>query len=503
MAGGTGTQACTRAVPGADNAFTKRERTGMSDPSMHSSHPESAWREVARAPVQKRTAADRLTDFLEIYGSLDEESAREQASRCVQCPDPPCVTACPFGNLIPEWLALTAEGHFLEAAAILHGTSPLAEICLRVCPADKLCEGNCILNGKAEPVSVWAIEQFLNEYAVAHDDCESVIAPLNGLRVAVLGSGPGGLTCAEILSRRGYGVTVFDWRLVPGGLLVSGTPAFRVEKTIVKRRVEILERRGVTFRLGVPLATALHEAREHERFHAVFLGFGARKARELSIPGSDLHGVAQALSFLVQSDGQVAPGTPRINVTDQRVVVIGGGDMAMDCLRTALRTGAREVTCVYRRDEANLPCASGEYQNACEEGVQFVFLASPTAFLGNDHGRVTGLRLLRTRLGEPEADGRPGFTICPGTGFDLITDWIFLALGFDPEPLPRETLFASLATNPHQGVQVDDNQMTSVRGVFAGGDLVRGPSTVLQVVRDARKAAEGIHRFLGHGSEVP
>jgi glutamate synthase (NADPH) small chain len=475
----------------------------MSDSSMHSSHPESAWREVARAPVRKRTAVDRLADFLEIYGALDEQGAREQASRCIQCPDPSCVTACPFGNLIPEWLALTAEGHFLEAAAILHGTSPLAEICLRVCPADRLCEGSCILNGKAEPVSVWAIEQFLNEYASAHGENEGVIAPTNGLRVAVLGSGPGGLTCADILSRRGYAVTVFDWRLVPGGLLVSGTPAFRVEKTIVKRRIEILERRGVTFRLGVPLTTALHQARESDQFDAMFLGFGARKARELYIPGRELHGVAQALSFLVQTDGEVAPGTPRIHVTDQRVVVVGGGDMAMDCLRTALRTGAREVTCVYRRDQASLPCAPGEYENACEEGVRFVFLASPTAVLGNAHGQVTGLRLLRTRLGEPDADGRPSFTIFPGTDFDIMADWIFLALGFDPEPLPGETLFASLATNPQAGIQIDDHQMTSLPGVFAGGDLVRGPSTVLQVVRDARKAAEGIHRFLGRGSHAP
>lgn len=482
--------------------FTERDGSDMSDLSMHSSHPESAWREVPRAPVQKRTAADRLADFLEIYGALDEESARAQASRCIQCPDPSCVTACPFGNLIPEWLALTAEGHFLEAAAILHGTSPLAEICLRVCPADRLCEGSCILNGKAEPVSVWAIEQFLNEYAVAHGGSEGVMAPNNGLRVAVLGSGPGGLTCADILSRRGYSVTVFDWRLVPGGLLVSGTPTFRVEKTIVKRRIEILERRGVIFRLGVPLTTALHQAGDRDQFDAIFLGFGARKARELSIPGHELHGVAQALSFLVQTDGEVASGTPRIRVTGQRVVVIGGGDMAMDCLRTALRSGARAVTCVYRRDEASLPCAPGEYRNACEEGVQFIFLASPTTILGDDQGQVTGLRLLRTRLGEPDADGRPGFSICPGTDFDLKAGWVFFALGFDPEPLPRENLFTSLATSPQQGIQVDANQMTSVRGVFAGGDLVRGPSTVLQVVRDARRAAEGIHRFLGQKSGI-
>jgi glutamate synthase (NADPH) small chain len=487
---------------GRHEIFSPLDRIGMSDSSAHTSNPKSAWREVARAPVQKRSAADRLADFLEIYGPLDEQSAREQASRCVQCPDPSCVTACPFGNLIPEWLALTAEGHFLEAGAILHSTSPLPEICSRICPADRLCEGRCILNGKAEPVSIWAIEQFLNEYAFAHGEAEGAVAPANGLRVAVLGSGPGGLTCADILSRRGYNVTVFDWRLVPGGLLVSGTPAFRVEKSIVKRRLEILQRRGVTFRLGVPLGTALEQARQRDQFHAVFLGFGARKARELCVPGHDLHGVAQALSFLVQADAEPTPDAPRIEVADRRVIVIGGGDMAMDCLRTALRAGAREVTCIYRRDEASLPCGPGEYDNAREEGARFVFMASPIGIVGNDAHQVTGVRLLRTQLGEPGPDDRPTFSTCPGTEFGVAADWVFLALGFDPEPLPRDHAFGSLATHPHGGVQVDDHQMTSLRGVFAGGDIVRGPSTVLQVVRDARKAAEGIHRFLDPAGAV-
>lgn len=247
--------------------------------------PRFAWHEVPRAELQKRSVADRLADFLEIYGHYDENTAREQAMRCVQCPDPACVSACPLGNKIPEWLALTAEGHFSEAAALLHSTSELSEIAARLCPADRTCEAVCILEGKAEPVSIWAIEQFLDQYAVTHREIESPASPPNGFRIAVIGAGPGGLTCAEVLSRRGFAVTVFDWRLVPGGLLVSGTPAFRLERSIVERRIELLRNRGVVFQLGAQMGKDFTYAQLRQDFAAVFLGFGARRPRELAVPG--------------------------------------------------------------------------------------------------------------------------------------------------------------------------------------------------------------------------
>jgi glutamate synthase (NADPH/NADH) small chain len=468
----------------------------MSETVPHSINPKSAWREVARVGLHKRSTAERLADFLEIYGPYDEETARAQASRCVQCPDPLCVTGCPLGNRISEWLALTAEGKFSEAAAILYSTSSLPEIASRVCPSDRMCESRCILQGKAEPVSIWAIEQFLTEYAFVHGEAQAPVAAPNGWRVAVIGAGPGGLTCADVLSRLGYAVTVFDWRLVPGGILVSGTPGFRLEPSVVKRRVAMLEARGVVFHLGAHVEEDLHFARLHDSFDAVFLGFGARKARDLDLPGRDLRGVSLALSYLLQQDGGGAGGAPAFEVAGRRVVVIGGGDMAVGCLRVALRSGAREAIGVYRREEADMPCIHSEYECAVEEGARFEFLAAPVALVGNDDGAVTAVRCLRTVQGAEDANRRRSVQMQPGTEFEIPADRVFLAVGFDPSPLPAENPFGSMDRTADGALQVDHNQMTSTPGLFAGGDLVRGPSSVLQVVQDARKAAEGIDRYL-------
>ena len=468
----------------------------MSDANQRVAEPQYRWRELPREHLPRRSATERLADFLEVYGPYDEQTAREQASRCIQCPEPSCVTGCPLSQRIPEWLGLTAEGHFLEAAAILHATSSLPEVCARVCPSDRLCEGMCILNGKAEPVSIWAIEQFLNEYAFAHGEVERPGAPPNGWRVAVIGSGPGGLASADLLSTRGYAVTVLDWRPQPGGLLVSGTPSFRLERSIVNRRIELLQRRGVVFRLGVPLQEDATLPQPHGGYDAIYLAFGARKARELKVPGSDLKGIAQALSFLVQNETGVAHDLPPIEVHGKRVAVLGGGDLAMDCLRTALRSGAREAVCVYRREADDLPCVRAEYENAVEEGAQFLFRATPVAVFGNDRGEVTGLRLIRTELGAADATGRRTFAVLQGTEYDISADRVFLALGFEPLPLPGESPFGSLARDERGGLRVDDRQMTSTPGIFAGGDLVRGPSTVLDTVRDARRAVQGIQDYL-------
>lgn len=456
----------------------------------------SAWRDVTRAEVHKRSAVERVADFLEIHGPYDETTAREQASRCVQCPEPLCVSGCPLSNRIPEWLALTAEGQFLEAAALLHSTSTLTEICARVCPSDTSCEGLCVLGGKTEPVSIWAIEQFLNQYALDHEDAEPLSAAPNGFRVAIIGSGPGGLACADVLSRRGYAVTIFDWRLVPGGLLVNGVPSFRLDRSVVNRRIEILKRRGVMFQMGVKLGEDQTHREALSHFDAVYLAFGARKARELVLPGHDLKGVAQALSFLVQSCTEPGTDTHRIDVKDRRVVVIGGGDMAVDCLRMALRVGAAGALGVYRRDEAQMTCGHADYRNAVEEGVRFEFLAAPTAVLGTKRHGVKSLQLVRTELGEPGPDGRRCFAIRPGTEFEVPADVVLTALGFESVPLPAESLFGELPREPAGSLSVDADLMTRQRGVFAGGELVRGPLPILEVVRDARRAAEGIDRYL-------
>ncbi len=275
-----------------------------------------------------------------------------------------------------------------------------------MCPTDRLCEGSCILNGVSEPVPIGALEQFLAEYAFAHGHVDASTPPPNGRRVAVVGSGPGGLACADELAKRGYAVTVFDSALVPGGLLVNGTPAFKVERSIVQRRIEILQKRGVVFRLGVKLEENVSFGQLREEFDAVFLGFDSRKARPLDIPGADLQGVIQALPFILQKTTPVPLELPAIEVAGKRVVVLGAGDTAMDCLRTAIRYGAREAVCVYRRDEADMPCSRHEYENAREEGARFVFQAAPVAVLGNEQRQVTGLRLVRTELGLTDPSGR-------------------------------------------------------------------------------------------------
>src|SRR5208282_890919 len=427
-----------------------------------------AWRELAHKGLPKRSASERVADFLEIYGLYDEATAREQASRCIQCPNPTCVTGCPLCNPIPQWMLLTAEGRFLEAAALLGTATNMAEICARVCPTDRLCEGSCLLNGVSEPVSIGAIEQFLAEYAFAHGQGDASTAPPNGQRVAVVGSGPGGLACGDDLARRGYAVTIFDSALVPGGLLVNGTPAFKVERSIVQRRIEILQKRGVTFRLGVKLEENLSFGELRSGFDAVFLGFDSRKARPLEIPGAELQGVIQALPFILQKTTPVPLELPPIEVAGKRVFVVGAGDTAMDCLRTAIRCRARDAVCVYRRDEADMPCTFQEYENAREEGARFVFQAAPVAVLGNEQGQVTGLRLVRTELGLMESIGPRPFLVRPGSEFETPADLIILALGFDPLPCPHSGDFGDLAVNEWGGIIVDSNQMTTIPGVFAG-----------------------------------
>ena len=466
---------------------------------MQHRNPKYAWRELAQQGPPKRSASERAADFLEIYGLYDEATAREQASRCIQCPNPSCVTGCPLCNPIPQWMLLTAEGRFLEAAAVLGSVTNLAEICTRVCPTDRLCEGSCILNGVSEPVSIRALEQFLAEYAFANGQVDASTAPPTGKRVAVVGSGPGGLACADDLASRGHAVTIFDSALVPGGLLVNGTPAFKVERSVIQRRIEILEKRGVTFRLGVRLDENLSFGELRAEFDAVFLGFDSRKARPLEVPGADLQGVVPALPFILQKMTPVPLELPPIEVAGKRVLVVGAGDTAMDCLRTAIRCGASEAVCVYRRDEADMPCSRSEYENAREEGARFVFQAAPVAVLGNEQRQVTGLRLVRTELGLMESVGPRPFLVQPGSEFELPCDLVVPALGFDPLPCPHSGDFRDLATNDWGGIVVDANQMTSIAGVFAGGDIVRGPSLVLHAVRDARRGAARIHHYLTNG----
>jgi glutamate synthase (NADPH/NADH) small chain len=461
------------------------------------SNPKYAWREITRAAPPKRSAEERVADFDEIYANYDEATVRAQASRCIQCPNPLCMTGCPLANRIPEWLALAAQGLFLEAAAISRTTSNLPEICSRVCPQEKLCEGACILNCRTEPVAIGAIERFINEFAFHHDAVKIACAPANGRRVAVIGSGPGGLACADELAQLGYAVTVFESQPVPGGLLVNGIPAFKLEKAIVQRRVELLTNIGVTFRLGVHVGRDLSLAELRRDFDAVFLAVGAQLPKALDVPGADLAGVLPALPFLIQKNVAAMAGEfPPIDVAGRRVIVLGGGDTAMDCLRTALRAGAQSAVCLYRRDLANMPGSRKEYYNALEEGAEFQFLTNPLELIADGNGAVAAARCVRMELGEPDASARRKPRPIAGSEFTAPADVILVAYGFDPVPFPAESEFARIATTDWGSLIVDRDQMTSVPGVFSGGDAVRGPSLVVQAVRDARKAAGGIHRLL-------
>jgi glutamate synthase (NADPH/NADH) small chain len=460
------------------------------------------WRYIARETPPKRAAAERVCDFDEIYGLFDEATARAQASRCIDCPDPQCVkSGCPLANRIPEWLALTAEGRFLEAASLSRSTSNMPEICSRVCPQDRLCESACILNARAEPVSIGAVEKFINEYAFAHEALDAGVSPPKGRSVAVVGSGPGGMACADELAKLGYAVTIFEAQTRPGGLLVNGIPSFKLEKRIVERRFDLLRRRGVAVRCGVTVGRDIPLSKLRENFDAVYLAIGAQKPKELDIPGADLHGVFHALPFLIQKNLETSDELP-IEVRGKRVAVLGGGDTAMDCLRTAIRCGAHEAICIYRRDLENMPGSRREYLNAVEEGAEFMFLTNAISLLGTAARDVSEVRCVRMELGEPDAKGRRKPRSVPGSEFNLPIDVVLIAYGFDPVPIFAAGNSDKIEVNKWSGVVVDENQMTSVPGVFAGGDLVRGPDLVVRAVRDSRKAAAGIHKYLSSRARV-
>lgn len=477
-----------------DNQQTTMNSADETLPAKH------AWRRIARESPPKRGAAERISDFNEIYDLFDEASVRAQASRCINCPDPLCAQGCPLGNRIPEWLSLAAEGRFLEAAQLSRSTSNMPEICSRVCPQERLCEGACILNARSDPVAIGAVEKFINEYAFAHDGVDAALAEPNGMTVAVVGSGPGGMACADELAKLGYAVTIFEAQSRPGGLLVNGIPSFKLEKSIVERRFELLGRRGVTVRCDVTVGRDVPLSLLRAKFDAIFLGIGAQRPKELGIPGAELGGVFHALPFLIEKNlGDTSDGAP-IEIAGKRVAVLGGGDTAMDCLRTALRSGAREAVCIYRRDLENMPGSRKEYYNALEEGARFMFLTNPVSLSGDGDGQVTEARCLKMELGEPDAKGRRKPQPVAGSEFTVPVDVVLVAFGFDPMPIFVAGNADKIEVSNWGGVVVDANQMTSVPGVFAGGDLVRGPDLVVRAVRDSRKAAAGIHNYLSSRS---
>ena len=458
---------------------------------------------LAQHQPAKRGVADRRTDFDEIYRDFAAQEAAAQSSRCSQCGVPFCSVHCPLNNNIPDWLKLTAEGRLEEAYEVASATNNFPEICGRICPQDRLCEGNCVIEKGFESVTIGAVERFITDHAFTQGWVKAV-NPREEVpqSVGIVGAGPGGLAAAEELRRRGYQVHVYDRHDRVGGLLIYGIPGFKLEKEIVVRRWKLLEEGGVRFHLSTEVGRDVTFAELRARHDAVLIATGVYDARDIGGPGAGLDAIAPPLDSLTASNrkglGDAVPafddGT--LNAGGRRVVVIGGGDTAMDCVRTAVRQGAASVTCLYRRDRANMPGSMREVKNAEEEGVHFAWLSAPEAFLGDNH--VNAVRAVRMRLGLPDASGRQSVEILPNSHFTVGADLVIKALGFDPEPLPRLWAQDSLEVSRWGTLKVHHRSFqTSLPGVFAAGDIVRGASLVVWAIKDGRDAASAIHSYLG------
>ncbi|MGX7344846.1 NAD(P)-dependent oxidoreductase [Acetobacter pasteurianus] len=459
---------------------------------------------VPQKQPDKRAATARRTDFDEIYKDFATPEATEQASRCSQCGVPFCSVHCPLGNNIPDWLMLTAQGRLEEAYGVSSATNTFPEICGRICPQDRLCEGNCVIEPGFESVTIGAVERYITDTAFEKGWVKPVSPVLERSQsVAIIGAGPAGLAAADQLRAQGYKVHVYDRYDRVGGLLVYGIPGFKLEKHIVARRHKLLEEGGVVFHLGQGIGDGEGElsfADLHSRHDAVLIATGVYKSREIGGPGVGLAGIEKALDYLTASNRRslgdtLPPEAQALDAAGKNVVVLGGGDTAMDCVRTAIRQGAKSVKCLYRRDKANMPGSAREVKNAEEEGVQFEWLAAPEAFLGEGH--VSGVRAVRMKLGLPDATGRQSVEPLEGSSFTLDADLVIKALGFDPEPLPQLWGQKDLAVSRWGTLKVGQKDfMTSLPGVFAAGDIVRGASLVVWAIRDGRDAAACMHQWI-------
>ncbi|AQS84041.1 MAG: NAD(P)-dependent oxidoreductase [Acetobacter aceti] len=457
---------------------------------------------VPQAQPPKRLADDRRKDFDEIYNEFSPEQAATQASRCSQCGVPFCSIHCPLGNNIPDWLMLAADGRLEEAYSVSQATNSFPEICGRICPQDRLCEGNCVIEKDFDSVTIGAVERYITDTAFENGWVKPVL-PVVELEssVGVIGAGPAGLAAAERLRASGHQVHVYDRHDRVGGLLIYGIPGFKLEKDIVLRRQKVLEEQGVIFHLGKGIGAGEGEIAFEDlrkKHDAVLVATGVYKSREIGGPGSGLGGIVRALDYLTASNrrslGDVLP-EGELDAAGKDVVVIGGGDTAMDCVRTAIRQGAKSVKCLYRRDKANMPGSVREVKNAEEEGVEFVWLAAPESFLGDT--TVTGVRAQKMRLGLPDGSGRQSIEAEPEGLFTVQADMVIKALGFDPEPLPEMWKADELKTSRWGTLQVDRVSFeTSVPGVFAAGDIVRGASLVVWAIRDGRDAAAQIDQWI-------
>ncbi len=451
----------------------------------------------------KRGTKERKKDFHEIYGEFINEKAKEQSSRCSQCGVPFCQVHCPLHNNIPDWLKLTAEGRLQEAYEIAQSTNNMPEVCGRICPQDKLCEGNCVIEQSGHgTVTIGSVEKYITDTAWE----KGWIKPLKIKKelkdsIGIIGAGPAGLACAEELRKFGYQVTIYDRYDRAGGLLIYGIPNFKLEKFVVERRTKLLKASGIKFiqNFEVGKDKTLDELRdEHD---VILIATGVYKAREIDIPGVNLKNIFPAMEFLTASNRKGLGDKVKnfdngtLNAEGKNVVVIGGGDTAMDCVRTAVRQNAKSVKCLYRRDKDNMPGSAREVYNAEEEGVEFVWLTSPKKFLGKE--KVELVEVSKIKLGEPDSSGRRKPIVEEGKEFKISTDLIIKSLGFDPENIPKLFNSSDLAVSRWGTIKIDLKSMqTNIPGVFAAGDIVRGASLVVWAIKDGRDAAIQIQKYI-------
>ncbi|HEY0767665.1 MAG TPA: FAD-dependent oxidoreductase [Steroidobacteraceae bacterium] len=459
--------------------------------------------DIPRAEPARTAVETRVRNFREIYAPFDASGAAQQAGRCLACGNPFCEWKCPVHNYIPNWLKLIEEGNLFEAAELSHKTNSLPEVCGRICPQDRLCEGACTLNDGLGAVTIGSIEKYITDEALKagwKPDMSNVHP--SGKRVAIVGAGPAGLGCADILVRNGVQPVVFDRHARIGGLLTFGIPPFKLEKEVVAKRHDIMQEMGVEFRLGCEVGADLAFASLLAEYDAVFLGMGTYRYVRGGFPGEDLAGVHEALPYLISNVRHELgfPGAARalISVRGKRVMVLGGGDTAMDCNRTAIRQEAQSVTCTYRRDERNMTGSRRDYRNSREEGVEFLFNSQPIEIVGAE--QVEGVKLVQTQLGEPDARGRRVPQAVAGSEQIVPADAVIIAFGFLPSP-PYWLGTHEIRVHDNGRVRVSAHPaqpfQTTNPKVFAGGDMVRGSDLVVTAVFEGREAARGILNYLG------
>tara|TARA_B100001059_G_C17788849_1_gene558843 strand:- start:325 stop:1764 length:1440 start_codon:yes stop_codon:yes gene_type:complete len=451
----------------------------------------------------KREVSNRKDDFNEIYNEFIKEKAGEQASRCSQCGVPFCQVHCPLSNNIPDWLKLTAEGRVKEAYELAQSTNNMPEVCGRICPQDRLCEGNCVIEQSGHgTVTIGSVEKYITDTAWKEGWVKPIeVQSEKNQSIGIIGAGPAGLAAGEQLRKLGYQITVYDRYDRSGGLLIYGIPNFKLEKFVVERRTELLKKSGIKFIQNFEVGKDISLEQLRKKHDAILIATGVYKAREVDLPGKDLANIFPAMEFLTASNKKglgdevelFDNGT--LNAEGKDIVVIGGGDTAMDCVRTSVRQNAKSVKCLYRRDRENMPGSAREVRNAEEEGVEFVWLSNPKEFIGKN--KVESLIVDKIKLGEPDDSGRRKPEIQKNSEFNIKVDMVIKALGFDPENLPKLFNSDNLQLTKWGTLKVDFNTMESnLQGVFAAGDIVRGASLVVWAIKDGRDAAESIRLFL-------